>query len=243
MTRLIDSLHGLDTASPRVAVASDSGIEPSDSTAISDIGADGKDEHYDCIPSLPGWHRARSMPTPSDLQPPPRHPTLRWIDPPRILRTVCKKRPALNRSRFGPKTKGTSKSFKVLKNIHHYCQLTTKEKREEALMLDPLIHESHDRIVILALAVFNAGGVTASRLDLSRFVTIKVKLSLSSRGESSCHAAIRHLERGTSFIAFFFIRERRLLDKADRPKGKDVVDKGKETLSVGLYVSQRTDNA
>ncbi|KAK4412011.1 hypothetical protein Salat_2995700 [Sesamum alatum] len=114
MTRLIDSLHGLDTASPRVAVASDSGIEPSplywnksaafddyslffphvvicyafpaprtrypsiewevsrhsDSTAISDIGADGKDEHYDCIPSLPGWHRARSMPTPSDLQPP-----------------------------------------------------------------------------------------------------------------------------------------------------------------------------
>ncbi|KAK8508435.1 hypothetical protein V6N12_020216 [Hibiscus sabdariffa] len=66
-----------------------------------------------------------------------------------------------------------SKSFKVLKNIHHYYQLTTKEKREEALMLDPLIHESHDRIVILALAVFNAGGVTASRLDLSRFVTIK----------------------------------------------------------------------
>ncbi|KAK8508434.1 hypothetical protein V6N12_020215 [Hibiscus sabdariffa] len=77
----------------------------SDSTAISDIGADGKDEHYDCIPSLPGWHRARSMPTPSDLQPPPRHPTLRWIDPPRILSTICKKRPALNRSRFGPKTK------------------------------------------------------------------------------------------------------------------------------------------
>ncbi|KAL4354519.1 hypothetical protein GQ457_06G025220 [Hibiscus cannabinus] len=32
-----------------------------------------------------------------------------------------------------------SKSFEVLKNIHHYCQLTTKEKRKEALMLDPLI--------------------------------------------------------------------------------------------------------
>jgi len=68
----------------------------------------------------------------------------------------------------------------------------------------------------------------------------------SSRGESSCHAAIRHLERGTRArlsSLFLFIRERRLLDKADRPKGKDVVDKGKETLSVGLYVSQRTDNA
>ncbi|KAK8488094.1 hypothetical protein V6N11_019764 [Hibiscus sabdariffa] len=206
MTRLIDSLHGLDTASPRVAVASDSGIEPSDSTAISDIGADGKDEHYDCIPSLPGWHRARSMPTPSDLQPPPRHPTLRWIDPPRILSTVCKKRPALNRSRFGPKTKA-QENFLTLPPLSYSIEMEIQSYLKGS--------RSMKGIVILALAVFNAGGVTASRLDLSRFVTIKVKLSL----------------------------ERRLLDKADRSKGKDVVDKRKETLSVGLYVSQRTDNA
>lgn len=60
-------------------------------------------------------------------------------------------------------------------------------------------------------------------------VCIVNPLEKGSRRESSCHAAIRHLERGTRArlsSLFFFIRERRLLDKADRPKGKDVVDKG-----------------
>lgn len=64
---------------------------------------------------------------------------------------------------------------------------------------------------------------------LSLQVCIVNPLEKGSRRESSCHAAIRHLERGTRArlsSLFFFHKRKRLLDKADRPKGKDVVDKG-----------------
>ncbi|KAK8609921.1 hypothetical protein V6N13_093331 [Hibiscus sabdariffa] len=61
----------------------------------------------------------------------------------------------------------------IIRNSKHHLQEKTGFEQEQVRTED-----QGTRIVILALAVFNAGGVTASRLDLSRFVTIKVKLSL-----------------------------------------------------------------